>query len=379
MFLDPHRWPHCVLRHLQWWGAFHGAGGLPVWYLQTDEKREWVSAFTQCRHTSLINENHLTDRFVSFQWFNVSCCLYFFWSFFNVAELRNLFFFFYHCVKITDAMSFVRSQKRLGCLPPPHQRAVAPLPVLQAAFDEIPQAGREGRQRDERGARPLQQQRPPVRLCHRGAAKLPHLPGLAAPCAGCVCSLLFLAGFGWQSVPIDDLWHALAVFALYTFIFWMCIKMISLELFFLCLDVCDDFCLLATCVTVSLLSPFVSLAAQTLSVSICDASTRCWNMWRDEKENPVIFTISKCVIPFLDKLAHQNSFDHKWDSTFHIEKLQYTSTLIRHIQKQNILFNILRLSYIFFKTSFLLVWRVMSVHSNEDLGWICGILPNLKV
>lgn len=86
-------------------------------------------------------------------------------------------------------------QEQLDQLPPPLQRAVAPLSVLQAAVHEVPQLTREGRQRGEGGARPFQQERPPVRFCHRGAAKLPRLSGLKEPHAHRLAHVKYLLFF----------------------------------------------------------------------------------------------------------------------------------------------------------------------------------------
>lgn len=39
----PRRWPDRVLRYIKGWGALHGAGGLSVWDLPTNEETKWVS------------------------------------------------------------------------------------------------------------------------------------------------------------------------------------------------------------------------------------------------------------------------------------------------------------------------------------------------
>lgn len=57
------------------------------------------------------------------------------------------------CVGATSLILF--SQKQLEHLPPPYQRAVAPLPVLQAAVHEVPQPRRQERQGHARGAHRL--------------------------------------------------------------------------------------------------------------------------------------------------------------------------------------------------------------------------------
>lgn len=93
---------------------------------------------------------------------------------------------------LTALFLIVCCQEQLDQLPPPLQRAVAPLSVLQAAVHEVPQLTREGRQR---GAHPFQQERPPVRFCHRGAAKLPHVSGLKAPCTLCLARVKHLLHF----------------------------------------------------------------------------------------------------------------------------------------------------------------------------------------
>lgn len=75
-----------------------------------------------------------------------------------------------------ELLSSSCSQEQLERLPPPHQRAVAPLPVLQAAVHEVPRRRREDGQAGPQGAQTLLRERPSVRLGHGGAAGQLPLP-----------------------------------------------------------------------------------------------------------------------------------------------------------------------------------------------------------
>lgn len=80
-----------------------------------------------------------------------------------------------------ELLSSYCSQEQLERLPPSHQRAVAALPVLQAAVHEVPHRRREGGQGRPQDAQPLLWQRPSVRLGHGGAAGQPPLPMTSRP------------------------------------------------------------------------------------------------------------------------------------------------------------------------------------------------------
>lgn len=81
------------------------------------------------------------------------------------------------CVVAT--LLILSPQKQLERLPPPHQRAVAPLSVLQAALHEVPGLRRQERQGHARGAHCFLWQCPAVHLCYRSAAKLPHVSAVS--------------------------------------------------------------------------------------------------------------------------------------------------------------------------------------------------------
>lgn len=131
-----------TMRSFSWGRGIISLISTDWWEKRTGQCIYWVSV-------SLIKEDWLTDRFLSFQW--------------NSFTLVFCFCF--------DTMSIlVWSQKWLDSVPPPHQRAVAPLSVPEAPFHEVSQLTGEGRQGAQRGTCPFPGQRPKLWICHRGAA-----------------------------------------------------------------------------------------------------------------------------------------------------------------------------------------------------------------